>query len=63
MTVVDREALLEKLKGEIDSTNQRIKVIAARRAADGIALSELRCERVRLERHRASLLRNGEGRL
>jgi hypothetical protein len=65
MSVVDREALLEKLGDEIDAATQKIKVIAMRCSADGIALSELRAERERLERHRSSLLRNrrkeGEG--
>jgi len=65
---VNRDELLERLASEIDALNGRIKVIARRRADDGVALSELRAEKSRLENHRASLLRtatpeNGEGRL
>lgn len=57
---VDRQELVDKIGSEIDALNQKIKVIAQRRSADGVALSELRAERERLERHRSSLLRNGK---
>ena len=58
---VNRDALLDKLASEIDGLNGRIKVIAARRSADGIAISELRAEKCRLERHRSALLRASLG--